>query len=92
MIIKVTGSNTTIGNFYDQIAIAQKLPITYDVRYDCRKVNVAKNIQENIFDYYKKLGTSASDMGMLWICYGPKVNEDLKQDEVELEEGWYMNV
>lgn len=80
---------TTIPNLYDQIAIEMKLPVTDDVRYDCTKVNVSKDIMDAIFSYYKKHGLDEGSLSMTWVCYGPKAVDELGESTVELEEGWY---
>ena len=87
--IKVSGTKTSIGTLYDVIAVAMNLPVNDDARYDCSKVNVAKNIQENVFEYYKDSGMNEESVCMLWLCYGPKAVDYLADDEVELKEGWY---
>lgn len=90
MKTKVVQKHTTIPNLYDCIAIKMDLPIADDVRYDCTKICVANNIQEEIFDYYRRMGKDEMSIGMMWVCYGPKAIDSLEDDEVEVEEGWYM--
>lgn len=90
MKTKVIQKHTTIPNLYDNIAMKLGLPLADDVRYDCTKICVANNIQEEIFAYYEKMGKSKQDIAMMWLCYGPKAIDELEDDEVEVEEGWYI--
>jgi hypothetical protein len=67
-----------------------------ELEYDCRKVNIAKNIQDGIYDKYLELGReeklSETDVRvgvtMLLACSGPKVDENLADDEVEVLDGF----
>lgn len=63
--------------------------------YDCRKINVARNIQDGFFEYYKeqddgrtKESALMSQIALLLLNYGPKVDEALNNNEVELFDGF----
>jgi len=75
--------NEGIVSFYDRVAEAIGVdPST--VEYDCRKILVSKERFEAISCNYD----DAEYFGMFWACYGPKTDERLTCDEVEIEEGF----
>lgn len=65
-------------------------------QYDCRHINIAPNLQDNFYAYYTTLATaegiSESDARvgttMLLAMCGPKVDESLKANEVEVFDGF----
>lgn len=58
------------------------------IRFECRKINVAANIQDVWFAESKKRGESTHSLAMLLVQLGPKVNDTLGDNEVEFEEGF----
>lgn len=76
-----------IPEFYGELA---KLMFgkEYD-HYDCSKVCVGKSIQEDIFNYYKEQRIEEWEIGMLWVCYGPKAT--LNGYEIEADADWAYN-
>lgn len=85
-----TISPMTITDIYDFTAM--KLGHDYNkCRYDCRKIEVAPSIADAVEEYYKrKFSDYKQQFGMDWVCYGPKVNESLPKDTVEIEEGFII--
>ena len=83
---------------YETIAKEMGHADTAELHYDCRKVNIAFNIQENLYDYYynnaKETDETLSDNDikigttMLLLLSGPKVDDALKANEVEIFEGF----
>ena len=59
--------------------------------YNCTKLEVAENIQTNIFDYYIDGGVPEEDIAMMWVCYGPKVNRELADNEVDIQDGFFVS-
>ena len=65
-----------------------------DLNYDCRHINVANNIQDGFFVYYREQNHNADEtsfkvwMSMMLLNYGPKVDETLADDEVEVFDGF----
>lgn len=96
MKLKVPHKNYDIVELYDAIATEMGFVATQNLEYDCREVNIAKNIQDGIFAKYAELakdkGMSESDaragIAMLLVVSGPKVDENLADDEVEVFEGF----
>lgn len=94
--MKITVNEKSYGvvELYD--AIAKQLGKDPEkCSYDCRKINVARNIQDGFFEYYKeqddgrtKESALMSQIAMLLLNYGPKVDETLNNNEVELFDGF----
>lgn len=93
MKLKIPHKNYGIVELYDTVAALMEKEAK-DLNYDCTKINVAKNIQDGFFVHYKESNPHASEgdfnmqMGMLLLNYGPKVDETLVDDEVEVFEGF----
>ena len=96
MIIKVPHKNYGIVELYDAVATEMGHTNISELDYDCRKINIANNIQDGIYEEYMTLGKEQnlheSDirMGitMLLAVSGPKVNGNLADDEVEVLDGF----
>lgn len=93
MKIKVPNKNYAVVELYDTVASLMGME-TKDLNYDCRNINVAKNIQDGFFAHYREENPNLSEMEykramtMLLICYGPKVDEALEDNEVEVFDGF----
>lgn len=76
--------------FYD--IVAEKVlsrPLNEDEVYDCTKIDVAENIQDEWFRHYgDDLGAPDYQIAMMLACYGPKVDSDLGIDEIIVYEGF----
>lgn len=82
---------TSIPELYDLVAkTAGKNPDK--CKYDCTKIRCASNFADEIEEAYKiKFPTEyRMAFGMNWVCYGPKVDESLKNGVVEIEEGFFI--
>lgn len=83
-----------LAEFYEAVATEMGYNDTSEIKYDCRKINVAENIQDGFFAYYKEAypDLSESDLnirvGMLLVRSGPKVDKTLKANEVEIFDGF----
>lgn len=94
--MKITVSEKDYGvvEFYD--AIARQLDKDPEkCSYDCRKINVARNIQDEFFEHYKKQDAGRTkesalmnQIALLLLNYGPKVDEALNDNEIELFDGF----
>ena len=74
---------------YNKVATLLGHENTDDLHYDCRKINVANNIFENIRAYYEKdQKLDKESFGMAWVCYGPKCDEALPDDTITIEDGF----
>lgn len=80
--------------FYDAVATEMGYTDTSELHYDCRKINVAQNIQDSFFGYYREAYPELSEndlrihVTMLLVCKGPKVDKSLKANEVEVFDGF----
>lgn len=52
---------------------------------DCTKILIANNIQDSWFENAKKTGLDTTDLGMVLLCHGPKVDTTLSDNTVLLE-------
>ncbi len=67
------------------------------LRYDCRKICISKEMQQMLYESYEAMypeqfrrdrrGATMS-VTMLLVTSGPKVNQELDADMVEIEEGF----
>ena len=81
---------TSIVSFYDNVA--ETLGLDKDsVHYDCTKIDVSKNIQENIFNGWEKMGAPDLEIGMAWCNSGPKTDDKLPPDTIRIEHGFFTN-
>lgn len=80
---------TGLGEFYKNVATELGHVETENTKYDCREINVANNIQDSWFKYYKEnYGASKVDVAMLLLMSGAKVDKDLADNEVEVFDGF----
>ena len=98
--MKLTIQNKPCGliAFYDAVATEMGYTGTSELHYDCRKINVAENIQDSFYDYYtanaKETNPNANmtdvqiSITMILAIKGPKVDKTLKANEVEVFDGF----
>jgi len=96
--MKITLKNSKdigIYELYDTVAKELGYDVNNpDIHYDCRKINVARNIEENIYEHYKETSENKDSpdieaaITMALLLYGPKSNQELSDDEVEVEDGF----
>ena len=83
-------SGVDIMQFYDNVAAAAG----YDpevMRYDCTKILVARNIQTRIFAVLDAQSTERHYTAMMWCLRGPKTDDALADDTVELQTGFFRD-
>ena len=81
---------TNIVSFYDNVA--ETIGLDKDaVRYDCTKIDVSRNIQDNIFSVWEKMGASDLEIGMTWCNSGPKTDDKLPHDTINITHGFFRN-
>ena len=80
----------SIGQLYDKVAMAFGLERADGQIYDPSKIWVAPNVCENVSAYYKSQNENFStyDFAMLWLNVGAKVDEQLADDTVIIEDGF----
>jgi len=94
MKIKVPRKNYGITELYDAVATIMGHEDVSKLHYDCREINVARNIQDGFFAHYREAVPHVSEselkmsMGMLLLNYGPKIDDDLEDYEVEVFAGF----
>lgn len=102
MIIELpTHKPLSLTEFYDFVALELCYNNQEDLKYDCTKVNIAENIQDEFYDYYTKLARETdpvlsendikTGITILLAMLGPKVDSDLKANEVEIFEGFIVD-
>ena len=97
MKMKVPNKNYGITELYDIIATSMGIDIN-KIKYDCRYITVANNIQDGFIKYYRNENPDASecdfnsDVYMLLLSYGPKVDKTLKDNEIEVFDGFIKEV
>ena len=102
MKILIPNKSYSLHDFYDTVAKEMGIAPTSEIKYDCRKVNVAENIQDGFYEYYSALARetdpyiSENDIKigttMLLIMSGPKVDINLKANEVEVFDGFIETI
>lgn len=78
--------------FYEMIAKKMGVVVTDDALFDCRKICVTKNVQDEIWSYYKEVKFAKDEeIAMLLVCSGPKANLEAMNSEqyrAEVEDGF----
>ena len=80
--------------FYDAVATEMGYTDTSELHYDCRNINIAPNIQDGFYAHYREMNPTlpASEVNvqvtMLLALSGPKVDQALKANEVEVFDGF----
>lgn len=65
-----------------------------DCKYDCTKINVARNIYKGFFQYYRETiphryeSDLRMSVSMILLNYGPKTDDTLADYEVEVFNGF----
>ena len=80
----------SILGLYANIATASGIDDSTVTTYDCKELEVSEDVFNSVRDYYQQdEKLEAYDFAMLWMCYGPKVNDKLKDYEVEVFDGFF---
>lgn len=83
----IEDANCKLTEFYQRVADACNLHNIENKKMDCREIEVSQNIQQAIIDHYitNKEATSEQVAALLLLA-GPKVNEDLNENEVAISD------
>lgn len=82
-------SHCGIVEFYGIVAGRRHYKLTENTRFACTKIDVAENIANNIMRYMEDVqGYESASVGMIWCCYGPKATKALKDNFINIEEGF----
>lgn len=94
MKLKVPKKNYGVTELYDVVATAMGHKDVSKLNYDCKAINVARNIQDNFFSYYRETIPHSSEtdlkmsVSMILLNYGPKMDTALADYEVEVFDGF----
>lgn len=66
--------HTGIYAFYKSVAELLGAEITEDTRFDCTKLCVTKEVQDELISYYREKGSDNGEIGALLAQIGPKAN------------------
>lgn len=98
MKILISAEPCSLLEFYEAVATEMGYSNINNLEYDCRKINIAANIQDKFYAFYtdvakrndKTLSDNDIKVGttILLAMSGPKVDETLKANEVEIFEGF----
>lgn len=62
-------------DFYKTVAKKLDISVTDDTFFDCQRVNVTPEVQNELWSYYEKEeGMEAGNISMLFLFCGPKAN------------------
>lgn len=80
----------TLTPFYETVALVAGYEVKQEDMFDCTKVNVAANVQENIIAAYqvKDASLERSSVISVLLVAGPKVNAGLPNNTVEIFDGY----
>lgn len=97
-VIAIKNTHCGLVEFYEMVAREIGADITSETKYDCRKINIAENIQDNLYEYYKAKAKETDpylsehditmSITMMLLMSGPKVDYELKANEVEIFDGF----
>ena len=80
----------SILGLYANIATSSGIDEVTVMSYNCTKLEVSEDVFNSVKAYYQeKEDVNPHDFAMLWMCYGPKVNDKLKDYEVEVFDGFF---
>ena len=94
MKLTIPENNYDLVKFYDAVAKEMGYTNISELHYDCREINIAANIQDGFYAYYRETNPTipASEVNaqvtMLLALSGPKVDSTLKTNEVEIFDGF----
>ncbi len=76
--------------FYETVASVAGYEVKQEDMFDCTKVNVAANVQENIIAAYQEKDTSLEKSSVISVLLmaGPKVDAGLPDNTVEIFDGY----
>lgn len=87
-----------ITELYEAAAKEMGYTDTSGIKFDCTKINVAENIQDGFYEYYLALirendiysheNEARADITLVLVTSGPKVDKSLKENEVEIFDGF----
>lgn len=95
MKLFIPNKNYSLIELYDTIATTMGLN-TDLCRYDCRKIEIASNLQDNIYRYYIDENSDKTKtevelaVTMMLALSGPKINKQLQNNQVKIYDGFIV--
>ncbi len=82
--------NLNLAAFYRKVAEEFQMPVEDEYGFDCTKIRIALNIQEQWCEQFEKEYGEARrwEINMRLCMSGPCVEKYLRENEVEVEEDW----
>lgn len=92
--IDVFYPNLNLAAFYKKVAEEFQMPVEEGYGFDCRKIWIAANIREQWYEQFEREHgeTQRWEINMRLCMSGPCVEQYLREDEVEVEEGWICKI
>ncbi len=99
--VKLDDLKEGMAKAYENFAKRAGFKVTEETRFDCRYIEVSKEIDEYFWKYYKEQAYEENPnadekevrmtIAMLMLQYGAKRNEELKPWTIKIEEGYVIN-
>ena len=86
--------NLNLAAFYRKVAEEFQMPVEDGYGFDCTKIRIAPNIQEQWCGQFEKEDGEArrQEINMRLCMSGPCVEKYLRENEVEVEEDWICKI
>lgn len=86
--------NLNLAAFYGKVAEEFQISVGENEEFDCTKIQIAPNIQEQWHEQFEReYGEKERwKINMLLCMSGPRVNQKLCDNEVEIEENWICKI
>lgn len=88
--VQDTDYENGITQFYERAAELAGEVAGKDDKFDCRRIEIAGNIQDKFFEYYEANGYGNDDIMTLLLMVGPKVNPELNRNEVIVQDNFVL--
>lgn len=74
-------------DFFKKSAEKLDMPVTEDTLFDCRDINVTREVADELWNYYKREeGMNDFEIGTLFLLVGPKANVNKSGENLYLAE------
>lgn len=86
--------NLNLTAFYKKVAEEFQIPFETGYGFDCTKIRIASNIKEQWYEQFiKEYGEAHCwEINMKLCMSGPRVEQYLRDNEVEIEEEWICKI
>lgn len=80
--------NKDFQQFYAEVAEALGCKDSPNIKFDCSKILVSQPIMDALMKYYEDRNYSDETICCYMVCYGPKTDEALGENEVQVCAGF----